>query len=315
MIVVETASAQFIRELDRRRPTRRRGTTSADHGATEAKCALAHYTSADGSAREVLALEGAAGSVLVVDRDASSARDTRLVAQLAADEPPANASIACESYVRRATEEVIRCRRIEPEDFSAAGEFAPAQPRIAHGTVDPEIRDRHGRVYSLDLLDAGMSIPELRWRRRAAGVRAGAVRTVSVRETIACVEAYEPLRALTHRALVACAERDDVSVAVLRLELERVLRSPIVLNRKLRETVLAVSREQDLSMSEIAIRCGRVKRDRAGNISGETSWLARRLGLLPEGGRDAPTPWIHTDVLAIIARRGLGVSPREVEPD
>ncbi len=66
-------------------------------------------------------------------------------------------------------------------------------------------------------------------------------------------------------------------------------------------------------MSEIAIRCGRVKRDSRGNESGETSWLARRLGLLPEGGHSTPTPWIHSDVLGLIARQGLGVSPREVE--
>ena len=66
-------------------------------------------------------------------------------------------------------------------------------------------------------------------------------------------------------------------------------------------------------MSEIAIRCGRIKRDRRGNVSGETSWLARRIGLLPEGGGDEPTPWVHSDVLALIARDGLGVSPREVE--
>jgi hypothetical protein len=68
-------------------------------------------------------------------------------------------------------------------------------------------------------------------------------------------------------------------------------------------------------MSEIAIRCGRIKRDRNGNASGETSWLARRLGIMPEGGCTAPTPWIHTDVLALIARCGLGVAPREVELD
>ena len=51
----------------------------------------------------------------------------------------------------------------------------------------------------------------------------------------------------------------------------------------------------------------------AGHVTGETSWLARRLGILPEGGKEAPTPWIHSDVLALIARRGLGLSPREVE--
>jgi hypothetical protein len=138
---------------------------------------------------------------------------------------------------------------------------------------------------------------------------------VSVREAIEGMRSYEPVRTLTRLALATHARRRDVSIAVLRLELERVLRSPIVLNCKLRETVLQMIGERGLSMSEIAIRCGRVKRDCAGNVSGETSWLARRLGLLPEGGRERPTPWIHSEVLALIARQGLGVSPREVELD
>ncbi len=66
-------------------------------------------------------------------------------------------------------------------------------------------------------------------------------------------------------------------------------------------------------MSEIALRCGVVKRDRRGNPSGETSWLARRIGIMPEGGEKEITPWVHSDVLAVIAREGLGLSPREVE--
>ena len=63
-------------------------------------------------------------------------------------------------------------------------------------------------------------------------------------------------------------------------------------------------------MSEIRIRCGRTKD--AGQ-SGDTSWLARRIGRLPEAGKTQPTPWVHSDTLALIARDGLGVSPREVE--
>jgi hypothetical protein len=102
-------------------------------------------------------------------------------------------------------------------------------------------------------------------------------------------------------------------MAVLRAELKRVLESPIVLNRGLREAVLAKVEHAEISMSEIAIRCGRTKRDPNGNVSGETSWLARRLGLLPEGGKSEPTPWIHSDVLALIARSGIGIAPREVE--
>ncbi len=92
-----------------------------------------------------------------------------------------------------------------------------------------------------------------------------------------------------------------------------MLESPIVLNRKLRQAVLVAIERQGLSMSEIALRCGRVKRDSKGNMSGETSWLARRVGILPESGTTRPTPWVHSDVLALIARNGLGISPREVE--
>ena len=121
------------------------------------------------------------------------------------------------------------------------------------------------------------------------------------------------MRTLTRRALRRHRGDDAVSMTVLRVELRRLQLSPIVLNRRLREVVLETAERDGLSMSEIAIRCGRIKRDRSGNESGETSWLARRLGVLPEGGRSAPTPWIHSDVLALIARRGLGISPREVE--
>jgi hypothetical protein len=59
--------------------------------------------------------------------------------------------------------------------------------------------------------------------------------------------------------------------------------------------------------------CGRIKHDRRGNGSGETSWLARRVGLLPSTAGARPNPWVHSDTLALIARDGLGVAPREVE--
>jgi hypothetical protein len=77
--------------------------------------------------------------------------------------------------------------------------------------------------------------------------------------------------------------------------------------------VLAAIGKRSLTMSEITIRCGRFKRDARGNCHGDTSWLARRIGLAPENGRGAPTPWVHSDVLALVARQGLGISPREVE--
>jgi hypothetical protein len=136
---------------------------------------------------------------------------------------------------------------------------------------------------------------------------------VSLRQVVAELEAYEPACRLTERALRDLGARREVSATTLRLELDRVRDSPIVLNRRLREAVITAVSSGRLSMSEIAMRCGRVKRDSNGNESGETSWLARRLGLLAESGGGSPTPWIHSDVLAVIARQGLGVAPREVE--
>jgi hypothetical protein len=135
------------------------------------------------------------------------------------------------------------------------------------------LRDRLGRSYRLEPLPTGMSIPELRWRRHSPGLTVGDTHSVSVREAIACLESYEPVRTMTRRALALHRGDGEVSSTVLRVELARVLESPIVLNRRLREVVLATIELHGLSMSEIAIRCGRVKRDRGGNESGETSWL------------------------------------------
>jgi hypothetical protein len=173
--------------------------------------------------------------------------------------------------------------------------------------------DRHGRSYHLELVPTRMSIPEMRWQQYPPEGQVGPPRVLSVRDVIAALESYEPVRGLTRRVLVRHRRDPKVSVSVLRGEMERVCASRIVLNRGLREAVLSTAEAKSLSMSEIAMRCGRVKYDSRGNVSGETSWLSRRLGLAPEGGENSPTPWVHSDVLALIARRGLGISPREVE--
>jgi hypothetical protein len=251
----------------------------------------------------------------VVDRDGATMGDRRLVAHLAADEPAGNAALICSHYLRQARGGRIRCRLLTREDLRTAP-FADEdgeEPGGAAAPIPSEPRDARGRVYRLELRDAGMSIPELRWRSCLTGDADGGWLPVSLREAIGALESYEPVRTLTVRALAAHRCDARVSTTALRGELERVRRSPIVLNRRLREVVLEAIAREGLSMSEVAIRCGRVKLDRAGSESGETSWLARRLGILPEGGRNAPTPWVHSDVLALIARRGLGISPREVE--
>lgn len=274
---------------------------------------LARYLDPQGSAREVLVQPGFGGSALVVDRDLAHGADRRLLAHLAADEPPENAALVCQHYLEQVRRGPCRCRPLTDEDsrrapFSELCEFD--SPSVV---AETELVDEQGRRYRLEALPGRMSIPELRWRLHPAIDAEDASSPVSVRDAVAQLQAYEPVRTVTVRALAASHSDSEISTTILRAELQRVLESPILLNRRLREVVLATIERQELSMSEIAIRCGRVKRDSAGNESGETSWLARRLGILPEGGRQAPTPWIHSDVLALIARRGLGVSPREVE--
>jgi hypothetical protein len=246
----------------------------------------------------------------VLDRDLATLGDWRLVAHLCADEAAENAALVCASYLDQVRRGTGRCRPMTRADLRTA----PLADLDFEDEAPPsdQLEDRVGRRYRLAPLRTALSIPELRWQRLSAP--AFEPGTVSTRDVIASLESYAPVRALAARALAQASER-EVSTAVLRAEIARVQVSPIVLNRRLREATLARVRREGLSLSEIAARCGRVKHDAAGNESGETSWLARRLGLLPEGGKDAPTPWIHTDVLALIARRGLGLSPHEVEVD
>jgi hypothetical protein len=291
-------------------PTNVRPRAAGAHGVGAGRGALGAYRDRRGHRREIVAHPGALGSVLVVDRDARTRGDWRLLAHLAPDEPARNAAVVCRQYLGRAAGDRPLCRRVENADLLASP--FPAERREATARCDASVHDGAGCCYRLELVDGTMSIPELRWRWRPAEPGA-APATLSLRSVVARLERYEPPCSLTRLALARYKGDARVSLTVARLELERVLESPIVLNRRLRETVLDAVRRGELSMSEIALRCGRAKRDRRGNSSGETSWLARRLGLLPEGGQDAPTPWIHSDVLGLIARNGLGTSPREVE--
>lgn len=276
---------------------------------------LGSYADVRGREREVLAYPGAAESVLVVDRDALTRGDRRLVAHLAADEPAGNAALVCDHYLRDVPGARGRCRRLTIDDARVAPPVGCAQAELddelAHSEAVPV--DRLGNRYLLELMHSRMSIPELRWRRHPSLGGLERPEPVSVRDAIASIESYAPVCALTRWALRRHDDDAKVSTALLRAELSRLQQSPIVLNRRLREVVLVTVENRQLSMSEIAARCGRVKRDCRGNQSGETSWLARRVGLLPEAGRGRPTPWIHSDVLALIARRGLGIAPHEVE--
>ncbi len=244
-----------------------------------------------------------AGARLVVDRDLRSGGSQRLLARIDPEEPASNARLICERYLASPP----AARRCRPPRRSDA---LPARIGDRHDRERAWSVRANGCLHALLALPGEMSIPELRWTRAVGG---SPPVTVSLRSAIALLESYEPLCRHTRQALARYADDPSVSSTSLQTELARVQRSPIVLNRALREAVLVRVSRGEATMSEIAMRCGRLKRDAKGNRSGETSWLARRIGLLPEGGHSAPTPWVHTDVLALIAREGLGIAPREVE--
>jgi len=255
--------------------------------------------------RELALLTGAAGSRLLVDRRESDGGDARLLAHLAADEPDANAHRVCREYL---ADPWRGARRLRRRDFNTAPEGRrESLPRASFRPV--VLRDAGGCRYGLRISG---NVAELRWHREPRS-HGGAPRCLSAREVIGALEAYEPVCALTKAGVAHFRSDRSVSVATLSLELRRIESSPIVLNRRLREAVLEAVSERGVSFSAIAMACGRVKHDSRGNDSGETSWLARRVGLLPCGPGSGPNPWVHTDTLALIARNGLGIAPREVE--
>jgi hypothetical protein len=263
-------------------------------------------------ARELISFPRPDGSVFVVDRLARTAGDGRVVAHLAPSEPPENAGIIAEMYLADG-ERRGRCRRLTADDLlltRPASSPASIQSTVLQHTP---LLDGEGYCFRLRELATGRSVPELRWARSRLHGEQEPPELVTLREVVARLEDYEPARALTIEALAAYREDPSCSTCTLDDELQRLQASTLVLNRKLREAALAAVKHRGLSMSEIALRCGRTKRDRSGGVNGETSWLARRIGQAPESGEEHPSPWVQSDVLALIAREGLQVCPREVE--
>jgi hypothetical protein len=262
---------------------------------------------ADYDDREVVLLRGVQGSRLVVDRLVDGGRDPRLVAHLTADEPDVNAIVVTDIYLADPS------RRARPlvDDDLAGPPLTPPGERVDAQCV---LRDRDGNRFRLTpIAAAGLHSPELRWLREPPDDAEGPAECVSCRRVVGALEDYEPVRRLAGAAIARHRLDPAVSVATLGLELRRLGASPIVLNRRLREAVVEASVRRGVSLSAIALACGRVKYDQRGRRSGETSWLARRVGLTGLEGTRRPTPWVHTDVLGLIARNGLGVAPHEVE--
>ena len=252
-----------------------------------------------GTTREIVCLPGAGGSRLVIDRDADTLNDWRLVAHLAADEPPENARTVCELYL--ADDEEKQLPALVSRGLPANSVRWPFSIRGRRRLVGHRAARLNWYVYRVREVAKRTSFRELRWTRSRHPRQEEPFDPLTLRHVVARLQDYEPARAVTTAALVVHKHEHSVSICRLRAELECVTRSRIVLNRGLREAVEREMARGEVSMSQIALRCGRVKHDKHGNQSGETSWLRRRLGQQAESGEDGPTPWIHTDVLALIA--------------
>jgi hypothetical protein len=310
MVLTSSSPPVSARRAHASRPSRRTGTGARhDRRLSCRPQRFGAYLDGNGRRRELVALAGHADSLLVVDRDAQTLCDRRLIAHLGAEEPPGNAAIVCGSYLSRPGRR--RCRRLLAADLLASppGESRRAElERCLQQSIEVD-----GHTHRLRRVHNGRGAVELRWCRRPCAHPAESWEPLRARELVAALECYEPVRTSTAAAIDRHRDDPAVSVRQLRSEYRWLCTSPVVLNRALREAVLRALAGGELSMSEIALRCGAIKRDRSGKRSGETSWLARRVGLMPEGGAKQTTPWIHSDVLAVIARKGLRVCPREVE--
>jgi hypothetical protein len=234
--------------------------------------------------RRLIASRDLHGALLVIDQD-DQGRDRRLVARLSPDEPESNALLVADLY---RDDPDRHARPLTDDDwFAGPGTATPPEPAAVLRAID-------GRRLRLGITDG-----ELRWLDGAE--------PISLRRVLATVESYDPV-AMSERGLEL--KPSGVRSGTLREELRRNEASPFVLNRGLREAVQArLAAGETLAL--IAGRCGRCHRGHPGRA--DTSWLARRCGLMPPPGEQHPTPWVHTDVLALIAREGLGVAPREVE--
>jgi hypothetical protein len=244
-------------------------------------------------------------SLLVLDTIEETLIDMRLVAHIAADEPPENAQRITEIYLQDPTRG--RCRALTETELSTLStpEETPAEQLPPPNETG---LDLDGRRLEIRAIAGKRSAPALRWVQINAD---GLPSAVTLRDVVAQLQRYEPVLALTRAAL---ADPDPgVSISTLRCELKHIQHSPIVLNRGVREAVQRAISKGETTLSEIALRCGRIKRDSSGNVSGETSWLTRRTGLTSEHAQQTPGVWIHSDVLALIARDGLSLDPREVE--
>ncbi len=103
---MSTAAPSDPGTAHRKRQTTRR--------AREESTRLGSYIGPDWRVREIVSVPAAGGSTLVIDSDAITGLDKRLVAHLSSDEPPVNMRLICAMYL--ADEEGRYCARVTAQD-------------------------------------------------------------------------------------------------------------------------------------------------------------------------------------------------------
>jgi phage baseplate assembly protein W len=238
------------------------------------------YADEDDVRREVVIYERPDQGALVIDRNNETHDNARLVGELARDEPDINAALLAQMWLECPLEQ----RRAAPYSGTLPQQL-PAQLDTADGTYRIAVVSRGERIGS-----------DLRWVCQHPGSDKVAT---TLREVVAALEAYEPAVAMTEAAIATIPDDTDGGHSVLAREIARLRGSRRVLNRRLREAILAEV-AHGTSLAEIAARCGRVEIAANGVVKGESSWVARRVGLAGDG-HGAPRRWIDVDVLAQIA--------------
>jgi hypothetical protein len=266
---------------------------------------LGSYLSEKGALCEIRLLITTDGRRRVIDTSAGG-DEIRLVGALFPEEPSGNAQLLCNTYLaergyRRPCQRLTLADLDPDENVAETPEDLPA-----------ELSDGDGRRYRITTIEHPDGRHEAAWVCLLPGADLQSGEPITLRDVVGRLQNYEPAYAMTADAHEATRADLRLVTHELRRELDRLQASPIVLNRRLREVVLDRVARGEVSLSGIALRCGRVKRSSRAEW-GDTSWLLRRIGQVPEGGQSQPTPWVHTDVLALIARDGLGISPCEVE--
>lgn len=251
------------------------------------------YRNQNGEQREVVIYERPEQSTLVIDRNNESHADLRLVGEIPTDEPEANARLLACMWAGCPLEK--RHIAVYTGELPHVPEALPTRLAIDEVTYRIALVAReHGPGN------------DLRWVIERPG-RPAVVTTL--RQVVAAFEAYEPATAMSNAAIELTPEEVDGGHAVLARELNRVRSSRRILNRGLREAVQAeVAR--GTSLAEIAARCGRVEIVK-GASKGESSWVARRVGLAGDG-HGVPRRWIDRDVLVQIAA-AISLTPADVE--